>query len=317
MPHSTNKAWLILICILSYFSMGQAGCQTTSQQDIVYIRSDMVRVKRDIEEIKQRLGSSAPTASGDIVRNQAAQGEALLQLQEGQQRTESRIEETRYEIAALRQEITNLKLNLINQMEALRMGEKGAVVRPQPLQPAPTPSQVPSALPSAPSVPAPTAPVKPTPPTPPAASPTPAAPRAAATVPRAEPPQPPEPIDYTKLYDTAYEDYVRQSYSLARNGFEEYLRRFPDTDLADNAQYWIGECYYAEGKYEEAAEAFKQVITRYPTGNKVPRAMLKAGFALLQLGRDDQARAMFQQVIDAYPLSSEADQAKTKLKKMR
>jgi TolA-binding protein len=59
------------------------------------------------------------------------------------------------------------------------------------------------------------------------------------------------------------------------------------------------------------------VITRYPTGNKVPRAMLKAGFALLQLGREDQAKAMFQQVIDAYPLSSEADQAKTKLKKLR
>lgn len=313
MPHSTSKAWLILICVLSYFSMGQAGCQTTSQQDIVYIRSDMVRVKRDIEEIKQRLGSPTPSGYGDIVRNQAAQGEALMELQEGQQRTESRIEETRYEIAALRQEVTNLKLNLINQMEALRTGDKATIVRPQPT---PTPPQVPSASPSAPSVAAPTPPSKPTPPKTPAASPTPSAPTPKAA-PKAEPPQPPEPIDYTKLYDTAYEDYVRQSYSLARNGFEEYLRRFPDTDLADNAQYWIGECYYAEGRYEEAAEAFKQVITRYPTGNKVPRAMLKAGFALQQLGREDQARAMFQQVIDAYPLSSEADQAKTKLNKMR
>jgi tol-pal system protein YbgF len=274
----------------------------------------MVRVRRDIDEIKQRLGSPAPTGYGDIVRNQAAQGEALLELQEGQQRTESRIEETRYELAALRQEITNLKLNLINQMEALRMGDKGVVVRPQPLQPAPMAPQVPSTPPSAPSVPASTAPVKPTPP---AASPTPPSPPAVGTAPRVTPPQPPEPIDYTKLYDTAYEDYVRQSYSLARNGFEEYLRRFPDTDLADNAQYWIGECYYSEGRYEEAAEAFKQVITRYPTGNKVPRAMLKAGFALLQLGREDQAKAMFQQVIDAYPLSSEADQAKTKLKNLR
>ena len=54
----------------------------------------------------------------------------------------------------------------------------------------------------------------------------------------------------------------------------------------------------------------------YPTANKVPRAMLKAGYALLQLGKRDQARGMFHQVIDAYPLSSEADQAKSRLKKL-
>ena len=58
------------------------------------------------------------------------------------------------------------------------------------------------------------------------------------------------------------------------------------------------------------------MIVRDPTGNKVPRAMLKAGHAMLQLGREDLAKAMFQQVIDAYPLSSEADQAKSRLKKL-
>jgi tol-pal system protein YbgF len=315
---------LILVCLLSYAFLGQAGCETTSQQDIVYIRSDIQRMKRDVEDIKQKLGTTG-TPAQDILKNQAAQRETLLELQEGQQRTESRIEETRYELSMLRQEITNLKLNMISQMEALRAATKAGgpqqptLVSPSPAAPADSvePKPLAPATSTALQPPPTAAPSQTLAPSEPSTFPKPVAPPAGSPTPAPVPAKPVEAIDYTKLYDTAYEDYVRQNYSLARNGFEEYLQRFPDTDLADNAQYWIGECYYAEGRYEEAAEAFTKVVTRYPTGNKVPRAMLKAGYALQQLGREDQARSMFQQVIDAYPLSSEADQAKSKLKQTR
>jgi tol-pal system protein YbgF len=280
--------------------MGQAGCQTTSQNEITYVRSDIVRLRRDVEDIKKTLDTPAPkTNTQGIMRNQAAQRETLLELKEGQQRAESRIEETRYELAALRQEITNLKLNLIRQMESLRAETKAAAAPARTPRAAPKPEKAPPKSAAPPKAP----------PKPPAAKKVPA--------PAPKPPRPEGAIDFTKLYDTAYEDYQRQNYSLARTGFEEYLRMFAETDLADNAQYWIGECYYAEGKYEEAAAAFRRVIERYPTGNKAPRAMLKAGHALLQLGRKDQASAMFQQVIDTYPLSSEADQAKSRLKKLK
>jgi len=300
-----SKAWLILICLLSYLFMGQAGCQTTSQ-DTMYMRSDMVRIKRDVAEIKEQMGSPVASANRDVLRNQAAQREALEELKEGQQRVESRIEEARYEISVLRQEITNLKLNLISQLEALRATSgTSAAVSPRSSRPPVTATPKPVAPVSTPSTVA-AASTKPAPLTSPVTTP----------VPATAPTAPTKPIDYTKLYDTAYDDYSRKSYSLARNGFEEYLKQFPDTDLADNAQYWVGECYYSEGNYEEAAATFKKVITMYPTGNKVPRAMLKAGFALLQLGRRDQALDMFHQVIDAYPLSAEADQARTKLKKI-
>ncbi len=313
-----SKAWLFLICLASYLSMGQAGCQTTSSSDLAYIRSDLVRIKRDVDDIKKQLGTPLPSEYGDVLRNQAAQREMLLEVQEGQQRAESRLEENRYELRALRQEMTNLKLNLVNQMEAIRAASKGSGVSVRSPDPTP-PASVPPAQPSAASgVPPFEGPEQPAPPVEPTTPPL-MSPPAVAPAPSAVPPMPgpAEPIDYTKLYDQAYEDYVRQSYSLARSGFGEYLRRFPDTDLADNAQYWIGECYYAEGRYEEAAKAFQQVITRYPTGNKVPRAMLKAGYALMQLGRDQEARDIFQQVVDAYPLSSEADQAKSKLKSLQ
>ncbi len=285
-----SKAWLALVCLLSYFFLGQAGCQTASEQELTYIRSDIVRMRRDIEEIKQNVGPSASASYQDLLRSQAAQRETLIGLQEGQQQIDSNIEETRHELVALKQEVTNLKLNMYSQMEALKAATKAPVSAARP----------PEGATSAPPV------VQP----PPAGGlPT--------ETPTEAPPEPIEPMDYTKLYDTAYEDYVRQNYPLARNGFEEYLRQYPDTDLADNARYWIGECYYAEGKFEEAVQAFNKVVTRYPTGNKVPRAMLKAGYAQLELGKKDDAKKMFQKVLDAYPLSSEADQAKAKLKELK
>jgi tol-pal system protein YbgF len=294
-----SKAWLIPICLFAYLSMGQAGCQTTPSNDITYVRSDIVRLSRDIDGLSKKIDKipEAPDVNIDgVVRNQAAQREALLELKDGQERTESRIDETRHEVAGLKKEIENLKLNLIRQLEALRAQTKALAAKAS--APAPQPAKQPKKAP---------APVATKPRGQPASAKPKTTPSASKSV---------KPLDYTKLYDTAYDDYQQQNYSLARTGFAEYLRLFPETDLADNAQYWIGECYYAEGKYEEAFNAFQQVITKYPTGNKVPRAMLKAGHAQLQLGRKDQARLMFQQVIDAYPLSSEADQAKSRLKKL-
>jgi tol-pal system protein YbgF len=344
-----SKVWLVLICLLSYLSLGQAGCQTlnsrlTSQEDIDYLRSDLAHMRRDIEEIKKNLNPVAPMPYQDMLRNQAAQREALIEFHEGQQRLESKTEETGYQLDTLKQEVTNLKLNVVGQLEAIR-SSKAVQASPVVLSPT-TPQQydsvqqkTPSLSPSfsapgtqasqgteaspAPKSSSPQVPEVPSVPSPPKIPPIPSVPQPTAVSPASASGGPaekvasakvPEIIDYTKLYDTAYEDYVRQSYPLARSEFEEYLRRFPETDLADNAQYWIGECFFAEGKYEQAADAFKKVIERYPTGNKVPRAMLKAGYALLQLGQDTEAKDMFQQVMDAYPLSSEADQAKMKLR---
>ncbi|MBI5116561.1 tol-pal system protein YbgF [Candidatus Poribacteria bacterium] len=288
-----SKAWFAFVCLLSYFFMGQAGCQTASEQELGYIRSDIVRMRRDVEEIKQSVGPAASSPCQDLLKKQAAQRETLIALQEGQQQIDSKLEETRHELTALKQEITNLKLNMYSQMDALKaMTRASSPPRPPEGSTPPEESSSPVTQPAAPE-------------------------NAGSRGEESVPSESVGLVDYTKLYDTAYEDYVRQNYPLARNGFEEYLKQYPDTDLADNAQYWIGECYYAEGKYEEAVGAFNKVITRYPTGNKVPRAMLKSGYALVETGKKDEARKMFQKVLDAYPLSSEADQAKAKLREMK
>jgi len=96
--------------------------------------------------------------------------------------------------------------------------------------------------------------------------------------------QPPAPnggggagIDPKSLYDAAYNDYLKGNYDLGVREFQEYLSNFPNTDLSDNAAYWIGESYYRQRRFRQAVEEFDIVITRYPKGDKMPSALLKKG----------------------------------------
>ena len=72
------------------------------------------------------------------------------------------------------------------------------------------------------------------------------------------------------------------SHDAAERGFREFVRRYPHHDYADNAQYWLGECFYDQRAYDKAAPEFRAVVQRWPTGNKAPDAMLKLGFSLLR-----------------------------------
>ncbi len=120
--------------------------------------------------------------------------------------------------------------------------------------------------------------------------------------------------DVKRLYDQAYKDLTRGNYSLALLGFREYLRRSPASDLADNAQYWIGECYYAQRDYDPAIQEFLKVQKNYPREDKVPAALLKTGFSFLQLEDRASARRYLNQVVEQFPNSEEAVSARNKLR---
>lgn len=120
--------------------------------------------------------------------------------------------------------------------------------------------------------------------------------------------------DAKRLYDQAYKDLTRGNYSLALLGFREYQRRSPASDLADNAQYWIGECYYAQRDYDPAIQEFLKVPTDYPQGDKVPAALLKTGYSFLQLEDRASARRYLNQVVEQFPNSEEAVSARNKLR---
>lgn len=117
-----------------------------------------------------------------------------------------------------------------------------------------------------------------------------------------------------RVYEQAYLDLTRGNYSLAILGFVEYLRRAGDSDLADNAQYWIAESYYAQGDYRQAVVEFQKVVDRYANGDKVAGALLKIGFSEIHLGEDDDARAALEEVVRRFPNGEEAKLARDKLR---
>jgi tol-pal system protein YbgF len=116
-----------------------------------------------------------------------------------------------------------------------------------------------------------------------------------------------------KAYTNAYTDMTAGNYDLALMGFEEFLRNYPDSELSDNAQYWIGECHYAKEEYQTAYDAFKKVLDVYPKGDKIPSALLKTGYCALALGKDKEGRAFLKELVAKYPLSAEARLAQEKL----
>jgi tol-pal system protein YbgF len=124
------------------------------------------------------------------------------------------------------------------------------------------------------------------------------------------------PPELRQLYDQAYHDLTRGNYDLAKGGFAEYLRLYPDTELADNALYWLGETEYVEHNYEKAIDIFKQVHEKYPRGNKVPAALFKVGLCQITLKQIDEAKITLRALIQNHPATPEASQAEERLKEL-
>ncbi len=118
------------------------------------------------------------------------------------------------------------------------------------------------------------------------------------------------------LYRSAYEDYMRGNYNLAAEGFGEYLKRYPNTELADNALYWVGECFDAQDKSQEALDTFTLVLEDYPTSDKAAAAQLKKGLIYLKMGDQGQGVVNLQYVVYEHPGTREAELAREQLKSL-
>lgn len=125
---------------------------------------------------------------------------------------------------------------------------------------------------------------------------------------------PPESEAAKKDYEEAWNLLERKDYRAAVARFKEFLKKHPQSEYADNAQYWIGESHYALREFDQAILEFDVVRRKYPKGDKVPAALLKQGFAFAELGDKVDARLILQELIDRYPQSPEAGKAKQKLK---
>lgn len=115
------------------------------------------------------------------------------------------------------------------------------------------------------------------------------------------------------LYSRGKALFDNEDYGGARDAFVSVLEKFPQSDQADNAQFWIGETYYREAWYEKAILEYQKVIENFPQGNKVPAALLKQAMAFTELGDQENARLIFKELVDRHPRSTEAKVAAKKL----
>src|ERR1700677_1947315 len=119
------------------------------------------------------------------------------------------------------------------------------------------------------------------------------------------------------LYNNALRDYNGGKYDLATQAFSDYIQFYPNTDLAGNCYFYLGEIQFHQANYQQAAQSYDQVLQNFPTGTKVASAQLKKGLALIELGKQDDGVEELRHVIQRYPRSPEALQARERLRQLK
>ena len=114
-------------------------------------------------------------------------------------------------------------------------------------------------------------------------------------------------------YMKAFGLFSMNNYGGAIEAFQGFIREYPSSEYAVNAQYWIGESFYTQRDYTKALDAFAKVVDSYPNGKKVPDAMLKLGFSLISMNQQEKARAALEALVEKYPNTPAAAKARERL----
>ncbi len=122
-----------------------------------------------------------------------------------------------------------------------------------------------------------------------------------------------DPAKEKLYYDAAFDLIKAKDFDKASQAFTAFLRRYPDSQYAGNAQYWLGEVNLAKGDLQAAGQAFARVSQSYPDHNKVPDSLYKLADVEQRLGNRDKAQGILQQVVSQYPNSSAAQLAQRQL----
>jgi tol-pal system protein YbgF len=118
------------------------------------------------------------------------------------------------------------------------------------------------------------------------------------------------------LYSNGLRDITSGKYDLARQEFQDYLKYYGDTDLASNAQFYLGEIAYSQRSYDQAVTEYDRVLTNYPRSFKLAPARLKKGMALIELGQKNSGVRELREVVKRYPGTEEERRARAKLKEL-
>lgn len=117
-------------------------------------------------------------------------------------------------------------------------------------------------------------------------------------------------------FESGWRLFERRDYRAAAGRFREFVKKYPKSRIAGNAQYWLAESHYGLKEYDKAIVEFDEMRRRYPQSDKVAGALLRQGFAFAELGEKLNARLVLQDVVEKYPQSPESARAKQKLKSL-
>ncbi len=251
-----------------------------------------------------RVGAQEDDAAGTSLRRElrqvttavAGMRQDLVVLQRTQAQTKASVEELQTAVQVVDSKLEEINHRLGELAQRLDAIEVGAVLRKKPAEPSP-----PTPITSEPEA------AGPPPPTVAAPPPSPGTPPVRETIEVAV-------LDPREIFRAANEDYVRGRYDLAILGFRDYLKRYPNTELASSSQYWIGECYLGQQNYAQAVEEFQKLLDVYPQSPKVPSALYKQGLAYLELGKTGKALKALETVSSQFPTTTEAGHAAERLK---
>jgi len=319
-----------------------AGCTsvadvtgTASHTDLMHLRGELATV----QQMAVRARSEAEAARAQADRRTQEQATEVERQTTALNRRLDGLATTVAELSARVDELTGRIETMDRQLRAAPAPAPAPDIL-APVEPAPP---IPGAVPGPVSPPAPSTamPAVPAPvPAPPAVAaprmsdPAPTAPTAPGAPPVAAVPAPApairpstEALRPTDIYQAAYIDFSKGSYPLAIAGFREFLRRYPDHDLADNAQYWIGEAHFSLARghlnagqadkgreeLEQAVQEFKKVVANHPRGDKAPTALYKEALALLDLKQPGLAQQRLRYLVDNFPQAEETPLARERL----
>ena len=123
-------------------------------------------------------------------------------------------------------------------------------------------------------------------------------------------------ISSDTLYQNALRDFTTGKYDLARQEFGDYVKQFPNTDLASNAQFYLGEISYQQGEYKDAIAQYNLVLTNYPQSYKQGASLLKKGLAEVEMGSKATGIRDLREVVRRFPGTDDARRAQAKLKEL-
>ena len=269
-------------------ALATTACVTGSdieklQSQIADLQEQVAQMKRtsagkeEVQSVNQRIAEQTQT----LLKSNAALVAKVDQIDEKMNNTQGGIEQTNYRVDKLAQSLTQIQ----HDVDELKAAAARAAAQP-PMTEVTVPGS--AVNPAQPAVITPA-------PVPPVPAPTPGE-------------------DPVQMYQSAYRDYQRGNYDLAIGGFKDFVARNPNSDLADNAAYWIAESLYSQKKYREAIAQFDSVVTKYPKSDKVAGALLKKGYAYIALGEKSQGIVQLQYVVHEHPTSPEAAVARQRLK---